>query len=244
MLMLNSTKRLSIDIDIIISEKDESLQGILSKIADNKGFAGFEEQKRKTISGIEKAHYKFFYPNALKADDEDFILLDILFEKIHYTTLISIPIQSSFVLNAGDNIETRTPDFNNIMGDKLTAFAPNTTGIPYFKNDRPMGQEIIKQLYDIGNIFEEINDVKIVYDVFVRFAIVELQFRDLGSDVNIVLDDIVENCLSIALRQPIGNTNFEVLQLGLKQITNYIFPKSIISKKPLFMLHEQHTLQH
>ena len=86
----------------------------MSKIADNKGFIGFEEQKRKTISGIEKAHYKFFYPNALKADDEDFILLDILFEKIHYTTLISIPIQSSFVLNAGDNIETRTPDFNNI----------------------------------------------------------------------------------------------------------------------------------
>ena len=84
MLMLNSTKRLSIDIDIIVSEKDENLQEILSKIATQKGFNRFEEQKRKTISGIEKAHYKFFYPNALKTDDEDFILLDILFEEIHY----------------------------------------------------------------------------------------------------------------------------------------------------------------
>lgn len=233
MLMLNSTKRLSIDIDIIVSEKDENLQETLSEVAANKGFNRFEEQKRKTISGIEKAHYKFFYPNALKTDDEDFILLDILFEKIHYTNLISIPIQSSFILNDGKNIETRTPDFNNIMGDKLTAFAPNTTGIPYFKNSRAMGQEIIKQLYDIGNIFEEINDVKIVYVVFVRFATVELKYRDLGSDVNIVLDDILENCLSIALRQPIGNTNFEVLQLGLKQITNYIFSEKYHIEKAI-----------
>ena len=32
------------------------------------------------------------------------------------------------------------------------------TGIPYEKSGRTMGQEIIKQLYDIGNIFEKIDD--------------------------------------------------------------------------------------
>ncbi|MBK7097825.1 MAG: hypothetical protein IPH58_05105 [Sphingobacteriales bacterium] len=46
------------------------------------------------------------------------------------------------------------------MGDKLTAFAPNTTGIPYFKKDDSMSMEIIKQLYDIGNLFDAVTDIE------------------------------------------------------------------------------------
>jgi hypothetical protein len=59
------------------------------------------------------------------------------------------------------------------------------------------GQEIIKQLYDIGNIFEEIDDVNVVNSVFSSFALVELQYRNMGEDINLVLDDIIENILSI-----------------------------------------------
>lgn len=233
MLMLNSTKRLSIDIDIIISGKIENLDGLLSEIALKKGFSRVEEKHRNAISGIEKAHYKFYYPNSLRENDEEFILLDILFEDNHYSNLISTPIQSSFIKHEGEIIETTTPDFNSIMGDKLTAFAPNTTGIPYEKSGRTMGQEIIKQLYDIGNIFEKIDDVTVVKTVFKDFALVELKYRNRGKDVNIVMHDIVENCLSISLRQQVGNTNYEVLQLGLLQIANYIFSERYIIEKAI-----------
>jgi len=226
MLLLNSTKRLSIDIDIIVPVKVENLEKSLSGIATKKGFIRLEEQHRNVNSGIEKVHYKFYFQNSLKANDEEFVLLDVLFEDIHYNNLVSIPIQSSFVTHEGKIIETITPDFNNIMGDKLTAFAPNTTGIPYYKKAKPMGQEIIKQLYDIGSIFEEIDDVKAVKSVFTAFALVELKYRNMGEEVILVLDDIIENCLSISLRQKVGNTNFEVLLLGLKQITSYIFSES------------------
>jgi len=226
MLLLNSTKRLSIDIDIIIPGKVENLEQLMSEIATKKGFTKAEEQHRNAISVIEKAHYKFYYPSSLKADDEEFVLLDILFEDIHYSKVISTPIQSGFITHEGEIPETKTPDFNNIMGDKLTAFAPNTTGIPYFKKEKPMGQEIIKQLYDIGNVFEEIDDVTVVNKVFSDFAMVELQYRDMGEDINIVLDDIIENCLSISLRQQIGKSNFDILLLGLKQISSYIFSET------------------
>lgn len=226
MLLLGSTKRLSIDIDIIISGTVENLEEVLSEIATKKGFIRAEEQHRNVNSGIEKAHYKFYFQNSLKTNDEEFVLLDILFEEIHYINLVSTQIQSTFVTHEGEVIETTTPDFNNIMGDKLTAFAPNTTGIPYYKREKPMGQEIIKQLYDIGNIFDEIDDVTVVNSVFSAFALVELQYRNMGEDVNLVLDDIIENCLSISLRQKVGNANFEVLLLGLKQITSYIFSET------------------
>lgn len=143
MLLLNSTKRLSIDIDIIVPGKGEKLDELLSEMARKKGFTRAEEQHRSAISNIEKGHYKFYFPNSLKADDEDFVLLDILFEDNLYSNIISTPIQSSFVTHVGEVLQVSTPDFNNIMGDKLTAFAPSTTGIPYFKKGKPMGQEII-----------------------------------------------------------------------------------------------------
>ncbi len=226
MLLLNSTKRLSIDIDIIVSGKVENLNGLMSQIALGKGFTRVEEQHRIASSGIQKAHYKFYFPNSLRANDEEFVLLDILFEEVHYSTLINTPIQSSFVDHDGEILVAKTPDFNNLMGDKLTAFAPNTTGIPYEKSGRGMGQEIIKQLYDIGNIFERIDDVQVVKNVFSNFALAELQYRNRGNDVNVVFYDIIENCLSISLRQPIGNVNFNVLHLGLRQISNFIFSET------------------
>lgn len=233
MLLLNSTKRLSIDIDIIISGQIENLKEELSEIAAKKKFTRAEEQHRNAYSGIEKAHYKFYFPNSLKANDEEFVLLDILFEDIHYNNLVSTPILSTFVTHEGEIIQTTTPDFNNIMGDKLTAFAPNTTGIPYYKGEKTMGQEIIKQLYDIGNIFDRIDDVAVVSSVFSDFALVELQYRNMGEDVNIVLEDIIENCLTISLRQPVGNANFEVLLSGLKQITSYIFSETYHIEKAI-----------
>ena len=231
MLLFNSTKRLSIDIDIIISGTVENLEEVLSEIATKKGFTRVEKQHRNVNSGIEKAHYKFYFQNSLKAKEEEFVILDILFEDIHYNHLVSTQIQSIFITHKGKIIETITPDFNNIMGDKLTAFASNTTGIPYYKKERPMGQEIIKQLYDIGNIFEKIDDITVVNSVFAAFALVELQYRNMGEDVNLVLEDIIENCLSISLRQQIGNVNFEVLQLGVKQIANYIFSETYYIEK-------------
>jgi len=233
MLLLDSNKRLSIDIDIVVSGEVEDIEKLMSNIALQKGFIRVEEKRRKALHGIEKAHYKFFFPCAIKAGNEEFILLDILFEKNSYSNLISTPIESSFIAYEGEILQVETPDYNNIMGDKLTAFAPNTSGIPYFKKDKSMGQEIIKQLYDLGNLFERIDDVSVVKKVFTDFAKIELKYRDMIDDENIVLDDIVENCLSLSLRESVGKSNFEVLQLGLKQISSYIFSESYYIEKAI-----------
>lgn len=86
-------------------------------------------------------------------------MLEILFEKVNYTNLISLPINSDFVPQSGKPDNVNVPGLEDILGDILTAFAPNTTGIPYFKKDDSMSMEIIKQLYDIGNLFDTVNDL-------------------------------------------------------------------------------------
>ena len=83
MLMLGLPKRLSIDIDIIIPEETLNLDTIFNQIvSESKCFTHFEEQLRFINSNIEKAHYKFFYtPTHKTHSEEEYILLDILFEK-------------------------------------------------------------------------------------------------------------------------------------------------------------------
>ena len=75
MLLQGSTKRLSIDIDIILPVKAE-LDAAFEKITKDKGFSKFEMQQRQVNSNIEKAHYKFYYAPAYKtAQAEEYVLL-------------------------------------------------------------------------------------------------------------------------------------------------------------------------
>ncbi len=61
MLHLNSTKRLSIDIDIILPQMPDDFDSILNNLAIEQGFLRKEIQHRTTHAAIIKEHYKFFY---------------------------------------------------------------------------------------------------------------------------------------------------------------------------------------
>jgi hypothetical protein len=105
-------------------------------------------------------------------------LLDILFEAVQYKKLEKIEIQSSFIPEKEVPLTVKSPCLEDITGDKLTAFAPNTTGIPYFKNEDSMSMEIIKQLYDIGNLADHVSDIETIKSTFKTFATTELSYRE------------------------------------------------------------------
>ena len=66
--------------------------------------------------------------------------------------------------------DVTVPSFDDILGDKLTAFAPNTTGIPYQKSGNSQTMEIIKQLYDIGYLFDSAEDLSVVSKTFNEYV--------------------------------------------------------------------------
>jgi len=234
MLKLGSTKRLSIDIDIIIPTKDDALLDKLENFIEDKGFTRVALHERSANSNIEKAHYKFFYtPSFHSGRAEDNILLDILFEEVQYEQLEQIDIDSTFVIQENEPQKVTIPSFEDLLGDKLTAFAPETTGIPYEKNGRSKAMEIIKQLYDIGNIFDDIEDITTVATTFKKFALTELNYRDKGVDIQIVIDDIFETALTISTRGKDGKANFAALQEGISQIKAFIFSESYHIEKAI-----------
>jgi hypothetical protein len=230
MLLFHSEKRLSIDIDIVVPNKAVTFDGILEKICEEYGFTRFEEQSRKTKNLIDKVHYKLFFESAIE-EKESYVLLDILKEEIHYQNIIEVPIDSLFVELDGTAVQVKVPDFNNILGDKLTAFAPNTTGIPYKKGDKEMGMEIIKQMYDIGCLCDYADDPKIISSVFSSFVCTEIQYRENVCTVSDVLDDIIDNSLEICLRGNHGKANFAVLSKGITQVKGFIYSETFHQEK-------------
>ncbi|MEA1897695.1 MAG: nucleotidyl transferase AbiEii/AbiGii toxin family protein, partial [Bacteroidota bacterium] len=158
-LLMDLPKRFSVDIDIILdpSINKEKLEGYLSKIVPSSAFNGIElDAKRSYQTGIPKAHYKFLYESNFRTRDKQGnvisnpkreILLDIMFLENPYPVTVKRPIDTEWVLQEGNVIKTIMPDIDSIIGDKLTAFAPNTTGVPYGIEKE---KEIMKQLFDIG----------------------------------------------------------------------------------------------
>jgi len=235
MLHFNSTKRLSIDIDIILPNEIENLESALDTIVQEQGFLRKELQHRNTNSKIKKEHYKFFYTPLHKTNKtEEYVLLDILFEEVNYAKLVSLPIQSDFVPIIDQPLNVNVPSLEDILGDKLTAFAPNTTGIPYFKKDDSMSMEIIKQLYDIGNLFDVATNIETIKTTFYRFAKTEIDYRNSeGINENDVLQDIYETSLCIATRGADGKGNFEELLNGVLRMKGFIFSESYHIEKAI-----------
>jgi len=235
MLHFNSAKRLSIDIDIMLPKEKNNLNDKLDSLVTEQGFLRKELQHRKTNSKITKEHFKFYYTPLHKSNKkEDYILLDILYEKTNYQKIIQLPIQSSFIPIIDNPLLVNIPCLEDIIGDKLTAFAPNTTGIPYFKSENSMSMEIIKQLYDIGNLFDKVSDLKIIKNTFYRFAKTELSHRNISNfSEQDVIEDIYQTSLCIASRGIDGTGNFEELQLGIQRMRAYIFSESFHIEKAI-----------
>ena len=172
MLHLDTGKRFSIDIDIICP-LGTKIEDYLEKYSEEYGFGEVNLVERIPRTDISKQHAKFFYQVAYPAGGrQDKILLDVLFEEIHYANVVELPIQSRLLKTEGDPIMVKLPSKEDLLGDKLTAFAPHTTGIPFFKGEKNCSMEICKQLFDIASLFDIVNDLSITTETFYKFAMV------------------------------------------------------------------------
>ena len=196
MLMFQKPHRLSIDIDIIVFPRENEIDSVLHSICDSNVFTRFECQQRASMGDIPAKHYKFYYHSAVE-DKEASILLDVLYEENPYNVLVDLPVANAFIDTETPAVMVKVPDFNNLLADKMTAFAPRTIGIPYMKVNNSCGMEIIKQLYDIGRLFDKADDMFAINSTYRRIAEKELMYHNTSCSVDDVLSDTMDNALSI-----------------------------------------------
>lgn len=225
MLLLAGTRhRLSIDVDVICPPGTD----IEKYLNDFRRF-GFldvetvERIQRGTI--IPKTHSKLFYKIAYRDNDArpGNILLDVLYEDSHYNKVENVPILSPFIELEGEPLLVNIPSVNDILGDKLTAFAPNTSGIPYFKGKNDCNLEIIKQLYDIGRLFDKMDDLPVVASAYEKIARVELSYRRMEEDPSLSLKDTFDTALCISSRGTAGQGDFTALQSGISRLHSFMY---------------------
>lgn len=128
LIMLDEPRRLSTDIDIIVDHNTD-INGYIEKAGKIFPFVSVEESNRKGINDIEKRHFRFHFLSPRTGRDIN-ILLDVVFEDNPYIKVLKRPLRSSLLLSEGEDVTVNVPDKNCILGDKLTAFAPHTIGIP------------------------------------------------------------------------------------------------------------------
>jgi hypothetical protein len=231
-LLLEEGSRFSIDIDIICKTDRKDLEAILNKVIQTSRFTDVElDDYRSYQPGVPKAHYGFLFDSVIHEQYSGKILLDVLIEDSVYPELIQKPIQTKWIETEFET-NVSVPSIDSITGDKLTAFAPNTIGIPYFRAEQPFAMEICKQLFDLGKLFDRINDCGVVAKSFQAFAELEFEYRKDGNkDLDItpdkVLQDTVDTCLIITKRdmnkEEPAKSNFKQLQNGIRAFgTGYL----------------------
>ena len=216
-LLLEEGNRFSIDIDIICKTDQKDLEVILDKVIKTSKFNSYSlDNHRSYREGVPKAHYAFDFKSATNAKYSGKILLDILIEESIYPELIEKFIQTKWIETNNETLVT-VPSVNSITGDKLTAFAPNTIGIPYFKGKQSFAMEICKQLFDLSKLFDRIENTEEVSKSFHAFAEQEIIYRK-NTDLTpkIILQDTIETCLIIT-KKGAGKDSEEIEKFKLLQ---------------------------
>jgi hypothetical protein len=222
-LLLADPKRLSIDIDIIVDiAQSVVLRTLLCTVLGKAGFYELSEDHRTSSSAIPKAHYKFHYQSCVEKRAA-YVLVDILFETNPYVSTRRISIRSDFLQSDNAPTLVTVPTVDSILGDKMTAFAPNTTGIKYW-NSKEL--EIIKQLFDISYLFDVMSQVSEVADSFHRIARREIGYRNLSISSDDVLRDILNTSLIIAFRGSISPGCYAELMSGINKMKAYTIGRS------------------
>ena len=224
----DAASRLSVDIDIICPPGTDIMRYLNGY--EQFGFTDCTMIERRQRSSVPKSHSKLHYEMAYKNEhqQEDAIVLDVLYEDSQYSRVDSRPIVSPFFESEEPAISVRVPSVNDILGDKLTAFAPNTCGIPYFKSGRTRSLDIIKQLFDVSRLMDAATDFSIVRDVFKKIVPIELGYREQAPDVAPVYEDIRQTALCISTRGAEGIGQFDLLQDGIKRMQAFMLRRRYV----------------
>ena len=227
MLLLNTFNRFSVDIDILMKPKEQDrICNDVFSLKDDK-FIDVEEDKRKPVDII-KRHFKFYFKSIYESNDEKenpYILLDIVFDEMEYVGLTKHKINSHFVETDNPYLEVVIPSIDEMLGDKLTAFAPKTIGILYTRPNqiRSKHVEIIKQLYDVAKLFDNMTDLNLVKETYIKVANVQIKNRNLSLNYDDTLKDSIEACKLIITqnRKESDNENYAILKKGYEGFKHY-----------------------
>jgi hypothetical protein len=214
-LLLPVARRLSIDVDIV----GDFTPDILSELTKGSIFSRVIEDQRKG-SSIPKRHFRFYYTSVVDTR-EAYVLLDVLYADHGFDNLVSTPVRHE-LFEVESPFRVRTPTINGMTGDKLTAFAPRTIGVPFGAGK---SMQIAKQLFDIGELFDHCDHLAEISSAYARIREQQLVFRMRDRTAGKTLDDTINAAFLLSqarFRGSVDNREVRELVQGIGQLKNYL----------------------
>jgi len=188
LLRLPQIRRLSIDVDILCELPNAKLNSVLAEVATMLPFLRYEEDLRGDNRLPKRQHFKFFYNPFDQKNPGAYVLLDVVEEKRLHPHIEPVVIQSP-LFSMQEEVRVDVPTIEGLLGDKLTAFAPNTVGIPC-REDSAM--QVMKQLFDVADLFDAAQDFAAVAQVYHAIFDAENSYRGNPFTDHDALADTVE----------------------------------------------------
>lgn len=190
LLITRPIRRLSIDVDIVTQASQGQFDPILQSVAGMPPFGRIEHDAARDKALPPKKHYRAHYRSNFPPEDGH-VLLDVLFESAHAAgpTLIKTP----FIRTLRD-VHAQVPSANELLGDKLTAFAPKTIGI--LEHPDRAG-DVVKQLFDVGVLFDVATDIEQAAQVYAALHGNQCRYRQKEFTVEETLNDTIAACLGL-----------------------------------------------
>lgn len=117
-------------------------------------------------------------------------------------------------------LKVKVPSIECILGDKLTAFAPHTTGILLGVGK---DMEIMKQMYDISTLIDELKDFEKVKKTYQKVVQSEIAYRGIEVTAKDCLWDTFEAALCIASRGKYNTEEYPLYVAGIRDLRGHIY---------------------
>lgn len=192
LLHLPQPNRLSIDIDIVCNEPKPDFESALDELLGKSPFLRWDEQTRGERRLPGRRHYRFHFQSPTQGQ-EMHILLDVVTEPNVLTHIVERPVNTAF-LEIAEPIAVKTPRLESLLGDKLTAFAPRSIGIPLTSQ---FSQQVIKQLFDIAQLYDYTRELTILAEDNRNAFEAEARYRGFIGSYSDYLDDVIQAAFHI-----------------------------------------------
>lgn len=224
LLHLDKINRLSIDIDIVCNESADKINEVIEKIGSSSPFIKHSQDDRGERGLPNRDHFRFFY-NSVVSEKEENVVLDIVKDKCSLST-IAKEIQCYVFETEGTALKVNVPIIEALLGDKLTAFAPNTIGVPFTTNSGNDHElQVVKQLFDVGELFSASHEPEKIKEAYLRNFEVENSYHENKYDIDEVLKDTKYHCLRIcthSLRGFTPNDASKKLESGVNKLKSHL----------------------
>lgn len=150
-------------------------------------------------------------------------MLDVVYENSHYERIVEREIRNEFLLVEPEILKVKVPSVECILGDKLTAFAPHTTGIPLGAHK---DMEVMKQLYDVSTLVDELKDFNEVKNTYLKVVQAEIAYRGIEASPEMCLQDTFEASLCIASRGKYKSEDYPLYVAGIRDLRGHIYSEN------------------